>query len=145
MVDIVPEEVRSRMMSSIRGKNTKPEMLLRRALHKKGFRYRLHVSNLPGKPDLVFPRYKTVLFVHGCFWHRHSGCRYATSPASNTEFWEAKFRANVKRDKVLLDKLVAIGWRTGVVWECSLKQGIDGDLILRISDWITFGSGHLEF
>ena len=111
------------MMSAIRSGNTKPEMMLRKMLHARGFRYRLHDSKLPGKPDLVFPRYHAVLFVHGCFWHRHEGCKYATTPASNAEFWQDKFEKNVARDRRAIDALLAAGWRVGVVWECLFKDG----------------------
>jgi len=123
MADIVSKHVRSRMMSSIRSGNTKPELALRRALHRLGFRYRLHGPNLPGRPDLAFPRYRAVLFVHGCFWHRHEGCRFATTPSSNVEFWGEKFGANVKRDRKAAESLLAAGWRVGVVWECLFKGG----------------------
>ena len=121
MADVVTPEVRSRMMSGIRGKDTKPEMLLRRSLHALGLRYRLHVADLPGKPDLVFPRFKAILFVNGCFWHRHAGCRYATTPATRREFWESKFAANVSRDEANRNRLLDSGWRVLVIWECALK------------------------
>lgn len=123
MVDIVPKHVRSRMMASIRSGNTKPELTLRRALHRLGFRYRLHGRKLPGKPDLVFPRYRAVLFVHGCFWHRHEGCRYATTPSSNEEFWQQKFQANIARDNAAVEALLNSGWRVGIVWECLFRNG----------------------
>lgn len=126
MADTVPTNVRSRMMSSIRSGDTQPEMKLRRALHSRGFRYRLHDPMLPGKPDLVFARHRAVLFVHGCFWHRHVGCRYATMPSSNVEFWRNKFEKNIARDKVSVHSLRAKGWRVGIVWECLLrKQNIE--------------------
>lgn len=121
MADVVTPEVRSRMMSGIRGKDTKPEMLLRRSLHALGLRYRLHVADLPGKPDLVFPRFKAIVFVNGCFWHRHAGCRYATTPATRREFWESKFAANVSRDEANRNRLLDSGWRVLVIWECALK------------------------
>lgn len=116
---------RSRMMSSIRGKNTWPERMLRSILFAKGFRYRLHVRNLPGSPDLVFPKHRAVIFVHGCFWHRHEGCRYTTTPKANSEFWKQKFQGNVNRDARHAAMLHDLGWRVAVVWECSLKQSID--------------------
>jgi DNA mismatch endonuclease, patch repair protein len=109
------------MMSGIRGKNTKPERVVRSFLHRAGLRYRLH-AELPGKPDLVFPRYRTVLFVHGCFWHRHAGCRYATTPASNANFWRAKFEANVRRDTEVKRKLRAANWKVKVIWSCELTE-----------------------
>ncbi|WP_264371279.1 very short patch repair endonuclease [Burkholderia plantarii] len=108
-------------MSRIRGKNTKPELTLRKALHRLGFRYRLHGAGLPGKPDLVFRRYKTVVFVHGCFWHRHAGCSIATTPKSNTAFWLEKFEKTMARDKRVTTQLEEQGWRVLVVWECELS------------------------
>lgn len=122
MVDVVPPETRSRMMSGIRGKNTRPEMRLRRFLHKLGFRYRLHERSLPGAPDLVLPRYRTVIFVHGCFWHRHSSCRYATNPSTNVDFWRNKFESNLARDRRAIEKLVSSGWKVIVIWECGLRS-----------------------
>lgn len=121
MVDVVDPATRSRMMAGIQGKNTKPEMALRRALHALGLRYRLHHSALPGRPDLVFPRYRAALFVHGCFWHRHRDCRFATIPATRPQFWAAKFDENVRRDQRALESLSVAGWRSAVVWECTLK------------------------
>jgi DNA mismatch endonuclease (patch repair protein) len=109
------------MMASIKGSNTGPEIALRKALHALGLRYRLHDRKLPGRPDIVLPRWKAVVFVHGCFWHRHEGCRYATIPATRPQFWKDKFAANVSRDQRNLDGLAAAGWRTRVVWECDLK------------------------
>lgn len=127
MTDIVSKETRSRMMSGIQGKDTRPEMLVRRHLHSLGFRYRLHVKALPGTPDLVLSKYKTVIFVHGCFWHRHAGCKYATTPRTNPEFWNEKLDSNVRRDKVAMDRLVHLGWRIIVIWECSLRHKTDVD------------------
>ncbi|WP_370036184.1 very short patch repair endonuclease [Sinorhizobium fredii] len=109
------------MMAGIRGRDTEPEMALRKALHALGLRFRLHARLLPGRPDLVFPKYRAVVFVHGCFWHRHQGCRYTTTPATRPEFWLAKFAANVKRDASVREALAASGWRIATVWECSLK------------------------
>ena len=120
MTDIVDSQTRSRMMSGIRGKNTKPELALRRSLHAFGFRYRLHVKGILGKPDIVMPKYRAVIFVHGCFWHRHAGCRYATVPATHPEFWAAKFDANVARDAADQSALREAGWRVATVWECAL-------------------------
>ena len=116
---------RSRMMASIRGKNTKPELALRHALFAAGFRYRLHQRGLPGTPDLVFPRYRAVVFVHGCFWHRHKECRFTTSPKQNGDFWRQKFEGNVSRDERNVTSLREGGWRVAVVWECALKRSVD--------------------
>ncbi|KAB8065225.1 very short patch repair endonuclease [Janthinobacterium violaceinigrum] len=121
-MDIVDSATRSRMMSGIQSKNTKPEMLVRQYLHAQGFRYRLHTRELPGSPDLVLPKYHVVIFVHGCFWHRHAGCRFATQPASNTERWKAKFQGNLERDAKNVAALQVMGWRVLVVWECELKR-----------------------
>jgi DNA mismatch endonuclease (patch repair protein) len=121
MADVVDRATRSRMMSGIRGKNTRPELVVRSFLHRQGLRFRLHV-NLPGKPDLVFPRHRTALFVHGCFWHRHAGCRYATTPTSNAGFWRKKFQANVIRDEKVKKELRAAGWRVRVIWSCQLNE-----------------------
>ena len=121
MADIVDKETRSRMMSGIRGKNTKPELVVRSFLHRAGLRFRLH-ANLPGKPDLVLPKHNTAIFVHGCFWHRHIGCRFATNPASNQAFWQEKFQANVRRDARDRKQLASLGWRTFVVWGCQLAD-----------------------
>jgi len=120
MSDIVSPETRSRMMAGIKGKNTKPEMIIRKGLHRLGFRYRLHDSYLPGKPDMVFPRYKAVIFAHGCFWHGHS-CHLFKWPSSNEEFWRTKIERNMEVDKQNIIRLQAMGWRTGIVWECALK------------------------
>lgn len=124
-MDVVDKATRSRMMSGIRGKDTKPELRVRSHLHRTGLRYRLH-AKLPGKPDLVFPKHRTVVFVHGCFWHRHENCRYSTTPQSNADFWQTKFAANVKRDALVQEQLTALGWRVLVVWGCQTsKEDLD--------------------
>lgn len=122
MVDVVDKATRSRMMSGIRAQNTKPELKVRKILHAAGFRYRLHVRTLPGSPDLVLPRHKAVVFVHGCFWHRHRGCRFAYMPKSNKAFWKKKFDANVSRDRRSGVELRKLGWRVLTVWECRANQ-----------------------
>lgn len=122
MTDIVDQQTRSRMMAGIRGKDTKPELALRRALHVRGFRFRLHSKVIDGRPDLVLSKYRAVVFVHGCFWHRHEGCRYTTTPSTRQEFWQAKFAANVTRDKAVREKLLEDGWRVATVWECALRK-----------------------
>lgn len=121
MADIVDQATRSRMMSGIRGKDTKPELIVRSYLHRAGLRFRLH-AKLPGRPDLVFPKHRTALFVHGCFWHRHKDCRYATTPASNTQFWLEKFNANLQRDMHVRKALRQLGWRVETVWACQLDD-----------------------
>ena len=122
MVDVVDKATRSRMMSGIQGKNTKPELMVRKYLHGRGLRFRLHARELPGKPDLVFPMYKAVVFVHGCFWHSHPRCRFAVVPASNVEFWKQKLDANRMRDQRDETRLKALGWRVLTVWECQLEE-----------------------
>lgn len=145
MTDIVDSQTRSRMMSGIRGKNTKPELALRRSLHALGFRYRLHARGIPGKPDIVMPKYRAVIFVHGCFWHRHAGCRYATVPATRPEFWVDKFDANVVRDAAVQSALREAGWRVGVVWECVLRTEI-GTVQTRdkVAAWLHSSDAVLE-
>jgi DNA mismatch endonuclease (patch repair protein) len=137
MTDIVDRQTRSRMMSGIRGKDTKPEMLLRRGLHARGFRYRLHARGLVGRPDLVFPGRRAAVFVHGCFWHRHEGCRFTTTPATRPEFWADKFTANVVRDATAQDALRSAGWRVAVVWECALRAvGQQPAVIDQVAVWL---------
>lgn len=122
MTDIVDSQTRSRMMAGIRGKDTKQELALRRSLHALGFRYRLHAKGIPGKPDLVLPKYKAVIFVHGCFWHRHD-CRLGRRlPKSNLSYWLPKLERNMERDKEALARLAAAGWDVLVIWECETKD-----------------------
>lgn len=123
MVDIVEKSVRSRMMAANKAKNTKPELLLRRFLHGKGFRYRIHVRSLPGSPDLVLPKYKLAIFVHGCFWHQHVGCRFATTPDERREQWQSKFIGTQARDERDVAALRQSGWRVFLIWECGLTKG----------------------
>lgn len=120
--DVHDQKTRSFNMSRIRGKNTKPEIRLRSLLHRQGFRFRNHVSGLPGKPDIVLPKYRTVIFVHGCFWHRHEGCRFCTTPATRKDFWDRKFSETVHRDRVIEQELKSLGWRVLTIWECDLKR-----------------------
>lgn len=117
-MDIVDPARRSRMMASIRGKDTRPEMAVRRAAHALGYRFRIHRADLPGGPDLVFPGRRKVIFVHGCYWHRHGGCRNATMPKSNAAFWLEKFEKNMARDRNAMTELVELGWDPLVIWEC---------------------------
>lgn len=145
MADIVDKQTRSRMMAGIRGKDTRPELALRRALHARGFRYRLHSRGVVGRPDLVLPRYQAVIFVHGCFWHRHENCRLATTPATRPEFWTGKFAANVARDRVVQETLFADGWRVATIWECALRkpQMVDKAAGL-VRDWLVVEGSRLD-
>ncbi|MBI3947148.1 MAG: DNA mismatch endonuclease Vsr [Armatimonadetes bacterium] len=122
MADRVDPQTRSRVMASVRSTNTSPEMAVRRAIHAAGFRYRLHAKDLPGKPDLVFPRFRIALFVHGCFWHWH-GCTHSRMPATRQEYWIPKIARNTERDREAQAKLTALGWECRVVWECDLPAG----------------------
>ncbi|MFC0304017.1 very short patch repair endonuclease [Rhizorhabdus histidinilytica] len=144
MADVVDTATRSRMMSGIRGKDTQPEMRLRRALHARGFRFRLHDRSLPGSPDLVLPRWQAIIQVHGCFWHRHAGCRYATSPASRPEFWQTKFDANVARDRASISALQRGGWRTAIIWECGLRSADQTELFDTLEQWLRGKNKSLE-
>lgn len=123
MTDIVDAATRSRMMAGIRGRDTKPEIEVRRFLHGKGLRFRIHAGGLPGRPDLVLPSRRAVVFVHGCFWHQHPGCRFASRPGSNVAFWREKLLTNVARDSRKTRQLKEAGWRVFVVWECNVKLG----------------------
>ena len=136
MPDVVDRATRSRMMARIGSRNTKPELVLRRALHARGLRYGLHNRKLPGSPDLVFRRFGAVCFVHGCFWHRHAGCRYATTPATREEFWETKFAVNVDRDRRNRHELIKTGWRVAVVWECALRKGGEAGTAVELHHWL---------
>ena len=136
MPDIVDRATRSRMMAGIGSRDTVPELLLRRALHARGIRYRLHDRGLPGTPDLVFRRFRAVCFIHGCFWHRHAGCRYSTTPATRAEFWQAKFRANVERDERNRHELLEEGWRVAIVWECALRRRGQVETASTLEKWL---------
>jgi DNA mismatch endonuclease (patch repair protein) len=122
MADVHSKETRSYNMSRIRSKDTKPELLVRKFLHKNGFRYRLHVKDLPGKPDIVLPKYKTVIFIHGCFWHGHEGCKYYVVPKTRTEWWLNKIQGNSLNDNKAESLLSAAGWQVLKLWECQLKK-----------------------
>ena len=122
MVDKFSKETRSYIMSKIRGKDTKPEIIVRSYLFSKGLRFRKNDKRYPGSPDVVLPKYKTIVFVHGCFWHRHEGCKYATMPKSNVKYWENKFYKNKERDERNQKELEAMGWKVITVWECQLKK-----------------------
>lgn len=145
MTDNVDSQTRSRMMAGIRGKDTKPELILRRSLHALGFRYRLHVKGMSGKPDLVLPKYRAVIFVHGCFWHRHHECRYASVPSTRREFWASKFRTNVVRDAATRVALLQAGWRVATIWECALRTEASVDAARDVvAAWLKGDSKVLE-
>lgn len=127
------------MMAGIKGRNTKPELLIRHLLHRKGFRYRIHVKDLPGKPDIVLPKYRSVIFVHGCFWHGHQGCHLFKLPATRTEFWQEKILRNQTNDHRAVELLLASNWRVCIVWECSIR-GARKDpekVVNTIIDWLS--------
>ena len=146
MADVVTPAVRSRMMSGIRSKDTRHEVKIRKALHAVGFRYRLHRRDLPGKPDITLPRYRAVIFVHGCFWHGHD-CHLFKWPSTRPEFWTAKISGNRERDQKVRDALLETGWRWLIVWECAIKgkhKQDFGDLIYQIIAWVQNSSAECE-
>lgn len=135
-MDVHDSKTRSYNMSRIKGKNTKPEETVRKYLFSQGFRYRKNDKRLPGKPDIVLPKYKTVIFVNGCFWHKHEGCKYFAWPQNNAEFWKEKIESNVVRDKKQYEELQDAGWRVIIVWECELKKKRKSDTLERLVDEI---------
>lgn len=136
MVDVVDRITRSRMMAGIKAVNTKPELALRRALHRLGFRFRVHARELPGRPDIVLPKHRAAIQVHGCFWHRHENCAYTTNPGSNQSFWTEKFRETIARDLRKLTALKETGWRIAVVWECAIREHGAEAVAEEISTWL---------
>lgn len=136
MTDVVDPATRSRMMAGIRGRNTSPELVLRRKLHAAGLRYRLHDSRVSGRPDIVFAGRRIAIFVHGCFWHRHDGCHWCSTPSSNTDFWSSKFERNITRDRQVLERLLADGWRVAVVWECGLRPAYVDRTVEALLAWM---------
>ena len=146
MADVFDSRTRSRVMATIRSKDTSPELLLRSFLHRKGFRFRLHVRDLAGRPDIVLPKYRVALFVHGCFWHQHSGCVLAAFPSSNRDFWKKKLEGNRLRDSRQIASLRSEGWRVGVVWECAARKGIaDARTLAALERWLLKPRGYREF
>lgn len=143
MADVVDGATRSRMMSGIKGRDTRPELLIRGHLHLAGFRYRVHARHLPGTPDIVLPKWMAVIDVRGCFWHRHPGCRYATTPATRAEFWQRKFERTVERDQANAEALSSLGWRTAVVWECALRDS-RAETLARLESWLRTQRGDIE-
>jgi len=145
-MDIVDKSTRSRMMSGIRGKNTKPEILIRSLLHRRGYRFRIHDRKLPGKPDIVLPKYRAVIFINGCFWHGHK-CNLFKMPSTRTEFWENKINTNRLNDERSIRALQAEGWRIAIVWECAMKGPKKKDetcIIDSISIWLRGENKNLE-
>jgi len=146
MTDVHNKATRSKNMAAVSGKNTKPELLIRKALHRRGFRYRLHDKKLPGKPDLVLPKYKAVIFVNGCFWHHHD-CHLFKWPSTRQDFWRTKIESNKARDIEAVKQLRRAGWRVLTIWECSLKGKSrlpEGILVSRVSHWIVEGDAEQE-
>lgn len=135
MADVFDSAKRKQIMSHVRSKNTAPEVKLRSILHRNGFRFRLNRKDLPGKPDIVLPKYKAVIFVHGCFWHGHN-CKRGQRPKTNMEFWNKKIEGNMQRDKLDVTKLRELGWRVLIVWECELKKQNQDVLLLRLKKFL---------
>ena len=150
MADIKSPEERSQNMSKIRSRDTKPEVWLRKKLFERGYRYRKNVNNVPGHPDIWLAKYDTAVFVHGCFWHRHEGCKYAYMPKSRVEFWTQKFRKNIERDKVVRVELADVGVRMLIVWECTVKRMMkdeetDAEVLREIDAFLLSDEGYMEF
>lgn len=143
MVDVICPAVRSALMSRIRAKNTKPEVMVRKQLWARGFRFRLHAKELTGKPDLVLPKWKALVFVHGCFWHRHEGCPFFRLPKTRTDFWDGKLSANRQRDLVAIDELLGAGWRVAVVWECAVRLD-SNEMSNRLAEWLASRRKEIE-
>jgi DNA mismatch endonuclease (patch repair protein) len=143
-VDVVSPEIRSRMMSGIRGRNTCPELLVRSHLHRKGLRFSLAPKSLPGRPDVVLPKWGAVVLVHGCFWHGHAGCKYFRLPSTRPEFWKEKLFKNVERDSRVVALLKERGWRIAVVWECSLRNNREATLA-KLVDFVVSARDFVEF
>jgi DNA mismatch endonuclease (patch repair protein) len=138
MSDTLSKEKRSQLMAKVRDKNTRPELLVRKWLHRNGYRFRLYRKDLPGKPDIVLPKYKTVIFIHGCFWHRHLKCTDASIPSANQEFWIDKFSSTIRRDSRVLRELHTLGWKTMVILECQLEKDTVAT-INRVANWLSLG------
>lgn len=139
MADVMTPEQRSRCMAAVKGKDTKPEMIVRKYLFSRGMRFRVQVRKLPGTPDIVLPKYKTVIFVNGCFWHGHEDCKYFRLPKSNVEFWKEKIERNIERDKESMQALFDLGWKVVRVWECELRNKANREETLNK---IFFGKNH---
>ena len=143
--DFMSQEQRSRAMSKVRGSNTKPEKAIRSYLHAKGFRFRLHCANLPGKPDIVLKKYNAVIFVHGCFWHNHRGCKKATFPETRKEFWKQKIGNTVLRDRTNIQHLTDSNWRIAIIWECTTKNKLVlKNALENLTSWLLGDSKFFE-
>jgi len=140
MSDVLTPEQRHRCMSKVKNRNTRPEIVVRKFLFSKGFRYRIVDNKLPGKPDIVLPKWKTVIFVNGCFWHGHNGCRYARRPTTNVYFWETKISGNIERDIRVRNKLEELGWKVIVIWQCQLKHKTIESTLNRLIDNLKTGN-----
>lgn len=144
MSDNVDSNTRSRMMSAVRSLNTKPEKCVRSALHRQGFRFRLHNKQLPGTPDLVLRKYKAVIFINGCFWHQHSNCKASHLPKTRSDFWQNKFARNMTRDQKILYQLKIMGWRAAIIWECGLTKKAQEATLKRLMLWLRWGGEYFE-
>lgn len=148
-MDVLTPEQRHKNMSAIHGKDTKPEVWLRKKLFEQGYRYRKNVKNIPGHPDIWLAKYNTVIFIHGCFWHRHKDCKFASMPKSRTEFWMDKFNRNIERDNKVREELQVIGIKTLVVWECTIKRMMKDEkellsVVGQIKEFLETGKGYKE-
>ena len=144
MADIVDKPTRSRIMSRIKGKDTDPELIVRRGLFRRGVRYRLHDRSLPGQPDLKLTKHRAVIFVHGCYWHQHSSCHWGTHPSSRVEFWGPKLEGNIRRDAQNIELLRRDGWRVGVVWECALRPRWKDETVDAVFNWLNSNETYFE-
>ena len=144
-MDVVDKQTRSRMMANIKGKNTKPELIVRSLLHRQGFRFRIHARTLPGTPDIVLKKHKAVIFVHGCYWHRHENCKLTSIPKQNSQFWITKFNANLSRDCEVYFKLKKYGWRTAIIWECAIRDKANlPNYIRTLAAWLKSECEYIE-
>ncbi|NOU20389.1 MAG: DNA mismatch endonuclease Vsr [Methyloglobulus sp.] len=144
MTDRIDKETRSRIMAAVRSYGTRPEKRVRSALHRQGFRFRLHIKQLPGTPDLVLRKYKAAIFINGCFWHQHQNCKAAHIPQTRSEFWQKKFTRNELRDQKVLHQLKIMGWRAAIIWECGLSRKQQEDTLRRLALWLKWGGEYLE-
>jgi len=140
VTDVFSKEERSRIMARVRGSNTTPELIVRSLLHRLGLRFRLHRKDIPGRPDIVLPKYKTIIFVHGCFWHQHVGCKAAERPSSNVGYWNKKLDNNISRDNTNKTILEELGWKVFIIWECETKY--EDILKRRMFDWFNLSNGY---